>query len=104
MQRHYHRADIPQTFAKFLSSLPFHRTDTLLNYQPLEQRMAAALAVLAEMTGVPEIATRDPRSPLSFSMVSTADAEENIAAIHRCASVQANAFSGLGPDGWPIRM
>ena len=104
MQRHYYRADVSQTFAKFLSSLPHHRSDTLIDYEPLEQRMSAALAVLAEMTGIPEIATRDPRCPLSFSMVSTADAEDNIAAIHRRALGQANAFSALGPDGWPIRL
>ena len=65
--------------------------------------MSTALADLAKMTGNPEIATRDPRCPLSFSLLSAAHIEENISAIYQRAPGQANAFSSLGPNDWPIR-
>lgn len=66
--------------------------------------MAAALAALSKMTGNPEIARRDPRCPLSFSLMSLDQVESNIAKIQELAYSQANAFSPLGPDGWPVRV
>jgi len=65
--------------------------------------METALAQLAEFAGDPEIAKRDPRSPLSFSRVSPEIQRTRSEELKRFRTGEKLAFSPLGHDGRPVR-
>jgi hypothetical protein len=65
--------------------------------------MKIALQRLSDLTGNPEIASRNPNCPLSFSVTPDEVADESMNKIYSYAEGQTHAFSPLRADGWPIR-
>lgn len=69
---------------------------------PTHERMQEALNKLAELSGDRSVATRDPRSPVSFSLVSEEVRQFQLEALKQHV-VTGLEFSPLGHDGRPLR-
>lgn len=67
--------------------------------ESLLQRMRQALHDLARIQGNPQMAQRDPHSPLSFSCVPAELECQQMQLIYRYAMDQENAFNPVGPTG-----
>jgi hypothetical protein len=93
---------VNKTLVKFLSTLT-HTPVQPLPYVPVEERMQVALEVLAEWSGVEGMEERDPRSPMSFSVLSDEEAAKRIAVTKNYAKGQEDSFSPLNADGRPVR-
>jgi len=93
-----------QVFVKFISRVTNRPLSEIV---PPERsradRMADALALLSEILGDPNIASRDPDSPLSFSGLSPELSQSQSDVLTLYGKDQAKAFSPLRPDGRPIR-
>jgi len=98
-----HASIATQVFRKFLSRLPHIRSDIVPPRLPTSERMAIALEKLAEFTGDPTIATRDPMSSLSFSCLDPVAIKNQTESLKLYRQGELEAFSPLGPDGRPIR-
>lgn len=72
-------------------------------YEPPEDAMAAALDRLAGVVDNPKIATRDPLSALSFSLVKEEIEKAQLESLQFYIKDLQNAFSPLTYDGKPIR-
>ncbi|KAF5393619.1 hypothetical protein D9757_000406 [Collybiopsis confluens] len=92
-----------QVFSKFVSRLPKQRSDLGTSLVSREERMTAALARLAQLTGDSTIASRDPLCPMSFSCLASdvIQAQSDSIALYRKGECE--AFNPCGPDGRAIR-
>ncbi|KAG1847536.1 alpha/beta-hydrolase [Suillus subalutaceus] len=94
---------VNQVFSKFLAQQPRTRSDILPPKLSIRERTKVALSKLAEFIGIPSIAQRDPRSPLSFSCVKTDVAKSQLENLMSYARDLNNAYCPLGTDGRPLR-
>ncbi|KAI0313260.1 alpha/beta-hydrolase [Amylostereum chailletii] len=90
-------------FVKFLARLPHARSDLRPPAIPINERMKSALVNLAQMYDDQSIASRDPRSPMSFSLVPPSVEKLQTDALRLYARDERKAFSPLSSDGRPIR-
>lgn len=98
-----HASIANQVLSKFLSRLPRLRSDLEPPKTPIAERMAVALAQLAELMDDPSIAGRDPMSSLSFCCLDPDVIKSQTEAIMAFRIGEEEAFSPLGPNGRPIR-
>lgn len=94
---------VNKVFSRFLAQQPRTRSDLLPPKLSIRERSKAALSKLAEFVGIPAIAQRDPRSPLSFSCVKTDVAKSQLENLLFYAKELSNAYCPLGRDGRPLR-
>lgn len=92
-----------QVFWKFMNRLPPSRSDPYRPELCLVEYMRQALERLAAFADEAAIATRDPRSPMSFSRVTKPVEESQMENISTVAKGQRFALSPLGADGRPMR-
>lgn len=94
---------VNQVFSKFLAQQPRTRSDLVCPKTSIQERSKLALAKLAEFVGIPSIAQRDPRSPLSFSCVKADVAKSQLENLMFYAKDLDKAYCPLGRDGRPLR-
>ncbi|KAI0069187.1 alpha/beta-hydrolase [Artomyces pyxidatus] len=98
-----HASVANRVFASFLDRLPLARSDICPPAEPIEQRMARALKILAEFTGDPHIVHRDPLSAMAFSCVPRDVQRRLTEQFATLSKAEHPAFSPLSSDGRPIR-
>lgn len=94
---------VNQVFSKFLAQQPRTRSDLVCPKTSIQERSKLALSKLAEFVGIPSIAQRDPRSPLSFSCVKADVAKSQLENLMFYAKDLDKAYCPLGRDGRPLR-
>jgi len=94
---------VNQVFSKFLAQQPRTRSDLIPAKISIQERSKIALSKLAEFAGDPSIASRDPRSPLSFSCVKPDVARSQLENLQFYAKDLDKAYCPLGRDGRPMR-
>ncbi|KAH7916146.1 alpha/beta-hydrolase [Hygrophoropsis aurantiaca] len=94
---------VNQVFAKFLASQPLARSDFITPPTSIFDRMKTALVKLADLVGEPEMASRDPRSSLSFSCVTPEVVKSQLATLNFYKKDIEHAYCPLGRDGRPLR-
>ncbi|OJA07769.1 hypothetical protein AZE42_02984 [Rhizopogon vesiculosus] len=94
---------VNQVFSKFLAQQPRTRSDLVPAKMTVHERSKIALSKLAEFVGDPSIASRDPRSPLSFSCVKPDVSRSQLENLQFYAKDLSKAYCPLGRDGRPMR-
>lgn len=109
---------VNKTFLKFLAALahlpagldpppfaaPTDRPTKRLSWDArMHARMRTALVRLAELKSRPELAERDPTSPLSFSLLAADEVALREKRLSEYAEGMSTAFDPLGPNGRPLR-
>ncbi|KAH7930046.1 alpha/beta-hydrolase [Leucogyrophana mollusca] len=94
---------VNQVFSKFLAQQPCARSDLLPAQLSPFDRMKTALSKLADFVGDPEIASRDPRSSLSFSCVAPDVVNSQLETLNFYLKDIDKAYCPLGLDGRPMR-
>jgi hypothetical protein len=92
-----------RVFLQFLSRQPETRSELRPPTDSLEVYISKGLEILAEISGDPTIAGRDPLSPMSFSRIATHVQQLQVENYMAAARGVKKAFSPLGSDGRPMR-
>ena len=94
---------VNRVLASFVSQQPFIPSE-VDKPPPVStyERMQEALDKLAELSGDTGVASRDPRSPVSFSLASEEVKKMQLEAMKQHV-ITGTEFSPLGLDGRPLR-
>ncbi|KAJ7667607.1 Alpha/Beta hydrolase protein [Mycena polygramma] len=94
---------VNQVYVKFVTRLPFVRSDPATPTLTIEERMTDALNTLELITGDSSIHMRDPLSSLSFCCLSEEVIQQQTEGLAAYRKGHALAYQPLGPTGCPIR-